>query len=592
MRTRPRIDTRRRLYVLAGVLTLAGASLVVRAVNLQYVDKAFYQQQGDARFLRELPIAVSRGMITDRHGEPLAVSSPVESVWVNPQELLPSSERMGDLARALAIDESVLRERIGQRADREFVYLRRGMNPDDADAILELDIPGVYTQREFRRFYPQGEVMAHVLGFTNIDDRGQEGLELAFDSWLTGTPGAKRVIRDRRGRIVENVDLVRAAQPGRDLRLSIDKRLQYLAYRELKTALLENQASSGSVVLLEIKTGEILAMVNQPSYNPNAREGSLADAHRNRAVTDLFEPGSVIKTFTVAAALESGAVTPDTPIETSPGFITVGGHTINDIHYYGTVSPTRLLTKSSNVAAIKLAMDMPSEHLHDMLRRFGFGAASGSGFPGEAAGVLTAPSGWGALEKATISFGYGMSVTALQLAQAYAAIGNGGLLVTPTFISGTPVQTRAVIDPELAAQLLAMLETVTGPEGTAKTAAVAGFRAAGKTGTSRRAVAGGYQKRYISLFAGLIPVSDPRFAAVVVINDPTGSAYYGGAVAAPVFGRMMEGALRVMDVPPDKVEQWLAALPAATGDNLIEGTAEAVPGLFQSSDYSAREARR
>lgn len=582
MKRPARIDTRRRLQLLLAVFGLGCSSLVVRAIDLQYLDKAFYQQQGDARFLRDLPMAVSRGMITDRHGEPLAVSSPVESIWVNPQELLPEAARIPELAKALAIDERVLRDRIEQRADREFVYLRRGMNPDDAQTILDLEIPGVYAQREFRRFYPQGEVMAHVLGFTNIDERGQEGLELAFDSWLAGTEGTKRVIRDRRGQIVENVDLIRAPQPGRDLHLSIDKRLQYLAFRELKHALLENRAESGSVVVLDIRNGEILAMVNQPSYNPNAREGSAVDARRNRAVTDVFEPGSVIKTFTVAAAMETGRVLPDTPIETSPGFITVGGHTINDIHNYGTVSTTRLLTKSSNVAAIKLAMDMPSEHLHDLLRRFGFGVASGSGFPGEAAGVLTAPQGWGTLEKATISFGYGLSVTALQLAQAYAAIGNGGQMVTPTFLRGTPPKTRAVIDPELASQLLAMLETVTGDEGTAKTAAVAGFRTAGKTGTSRRAVAGGYQKRYISSFAGLVPASHPRFAAVVILNDPTGGAYYGGSVAAPVFGRMMEGALRVMDVPPDRVEQWLAAVPPSEAPVSPEDAAEAVPDLPQA----------
>ncbi|MCB1552928.1 MAG: penicillin-binding protein 2 [Xanthomonadales bacterium] len=567
--------------MLVAVLGLGCCSLVVRAIDLQYLDKAFYQQQGDARFLRDLPMAVSRGMITDRHGEPLAVSSPVESIWVNPQELLPEPDRLGDLAAALAIDEPVLRDRIEQRAEREFVYLRRGMNPDDAQAILALEIPGVYSQREFRRFYPQGEVMAHVLGFTNIDEHGQEGLELAFDSWLAGTEGTKRVIRDRRGHIVENVDLIRAPQPGRDLRLSIDKRLQYLAFRELKHALLENRAASGSVVVLDIRNGEILAMVNQPSYNPNARDGSAVDARRNRAITDVFEPGSVIKTFTVAAALETGRVRPDTQIETSPGFITVGGHTINDIHNYGTVTTTRLLTKSSNVAAIKLAMDMPSEHLHDVLRRFGFGAATGSGFPGEAAGVLTAPQGWGTLEKATISFGYGLSVTALQLAQAYAAIGNGGQMVTPTFLHGTPPQSRAVIDPDIAAQLMAMLETVTGSEGTAKTAAVPGFRTAGKTGTSRRAVAGGYQKRYISSFAGLVPASQPRFAAVVILNDPTGGAYYGGSVAAPVFGRMMEGALRVMDVPPDRVDQWLAAVPPSQTPVSPDAAAEAVPDLPQ-----------
>ena len=570
-----RTDTRPRLYALAVVLGLCGMALVVRAVDLQFVDSEFYQQQGDARFLRDLPIATSRGAITDRNGEPLAVSSPVESIWVNPKELLHSTERFAELATALQIDQDVLESRISQRAEREFVYLRRHMNPDEAAAILALEIPGVYAQREFRRFYPQGEVMAHVLGFTNIDDRGQEGLELAFDEWLAGEPGLKRVIRDRRGRIVENVDLIRPAEPGHDLTLSIDRRLQYLAYRELKTAILENSASSGSVVALDIQSGEILAMVNQPSFNPNARDGGEPAARRNRAVTDVFEPGSVIKAFTVAAALETGKFTPDTPIETAPGYITVAGHTVHDINYFGTVSPTRLLTKSSNVASIKLASEMSAEHMHDLLYRFGFGRTTGSGFPGEASGVLSNPRGWGVLDKATIAFGYGLSVTALQLAQAYAVIGNQGVMVTPSFVRGTQGERRTVIDPHLAAQLLSMLETVTGPEGSAKTARVTGFRVAGKTGTSRQAVAGGYQKRYISLFAGLVPASNPRFAVVVMINDPTGSAYYGGLVAAPVFGRMMEAALRVMDVPPDNLQQWLAAVPPSADDPAL--AAEAVP---------------
>jgi cell division protein FtsI (penicillin-binding protein 3) len=556
----PRIDTRRRLYVVLAILGLATVSLVARAIELQFVDRAFLQSQGDQRFLREIPIATSRGMILDRNGEPLAVSSPVESIWANPQELLQQLERLPELAEALNTPLEPLRERIVQRASREFVYLRRHMNPDEADAIIERGIPGVYAQREFRRFYPMGEVMAHVLGFTNIDDRGQEGLELAFDAWLTGTPGAKRVIRDRRGRIVENVDLLRPAEPGRDLRLSIDRRIQYLAYRELKAALLEHGASSGSVVVLEIASGEILAMVNQPSYNPNARDGVDPQAQRNRALTDLFEPGSVIKSFTVAAALESGRFHPGSQISTAP--ISVGGHPIRDIRDFGTVTPARLLAKSSNIGATRMAQEMSNDHMHDMLRRFGFGQTTGVGFPGEAAGVLPGPRSWGQLHKATISFGYGISVTALQLAQAYAAIGNQGVLVAPSFLADAKSPSRAVIDPKLAGQLLGMLETVTGDEGSATRARVAGFRVAGKTGTSRRAVAGGYQRRYISLFAGVIPVSDPRYAVVVMVNDPRGNDYYGGLVAAPVFGRLMEGALRVMDVPPDDLGGWLAAAPA------------------------------
>jgi cell division protein FtsI (penicillin-binding protein 3) len=564
------VNTRARLYAVLGVLALATSSLIVRAVDLQLLDNEFYQQQGDARFLREIPIPTSRGMITDRNGEPLAVSTPVESIWANPQELLQSPEQLPALAQALSIPLEPLTQRLAQRADKEFVYLRRHMNPDEAQAIVALGIPGVYSQREFRRFYPVGEITAHVLGFTNIDDRGQEGLELAFDEWLTGTPGAKRVIRDRRGRIVENVDLLHAAEPGNNLVLSLDRRIQYLAYRELKTALLENQAGSGSVVVLDVASGEILAMVNQPSYNPNAREAVEPGTHRNRAVTDVFEPGSVMKTLTIAAAMEAGKLTPDTPIDTAPGYLPIPGYTIHDFRNYGTLSVTGVLTKSSNVGATKIAMGLPNEVQYDLYRRFGLGQASGSGFPGESAGVLTGPNHWGPTEKATISYGYGLSATLLQLARAYAAIGNGGRLIEPTFVKGANNPSQQVIDPALAQQLLGMLEAVTGPGGTATKANILGYRVGGKTGTSRKASGGGYAaKRYTSVFVGLVPASQPKFAMAVVINDPQSHdaagalVYGGGAVAAPVFHRVMDGALRLMDVPPDDIDTWLAAQAVA-----------------------------
>jgi cell division protein FtsI (penicillin-binding protein 3) len=573
MRTRARqVNTRIRLYAVLGVLGLGASSLIVRAVDLQLLDNEFYQQQGDARFLREIPIPTSRGMITDRNGEPLAVSSPVESIWANPQELLQFPDRLPALAAALSIPLEALTQRLAQRADKEFVYLRRHMNPDEAEAIVALGAPGVFSQREFRRFYPVGEITAHVLGFTNIDDSGQEGLELAFDEWLTGKPGAKRVIRDRRGRIVENVDLIRASEPGRDLALSLDRRIQYLAYRELKTALLENQASSGSVVVLEVGSGEILAMVNQPSYNPNSREGSEPGTHRNRAVTDVFEPGSVMKTLTVAAAMEAGKFRPDTPIDTTPGSMRLaGGYTIRDFRNYGVLDVTGVLTKSSNVGATKIASTLPNDVQYDLYRRFGLGQASGSGFPGESAGVLTGPNHWGPTEKATISYGYGLSTTLLQLARAYAAIGNEGRLIEPTFVRGANNPSQQVVDPALAQELLSMLESVTGPGGTATRANVLGYRVGGKTGTSRKASGGGYAaKRYTSVFVGLVPASRPKFVMAVVINDPQSRdaagalVYGGGAVAAPVFHRVMDGALRLMDVPPDNVQQWYASGPAAT----------------------------
>ena len=553
-RARP-YDLKVRLTALAAVLGLCGVVLVGRAAQMQLLNKDFYQHQGEARFLREIPIPTSRGMILDRNGEPLAVSTPVESVWANPQELLQHPERLPELAKALGIPQDVLTQRVAQRSDKEFVYLRRHINPDDAQAVVARGIPGVYSQREFRRFYPHGEVMAHALGFTNIDDRGQEGLELAFDNWLTGKPGAQKIIRDRRGRIVENVDLIRAAEPGKDLTLSIDRRIQYLAYRELKAALLANQASSGSVVVLDIPTGEILAMVNQPAYNPNAREAAIPGTHRNRALTDVVEPGSVIKALTVAAALESG-VDPDIVVPTTP--LVVSGHPIRDVHDYGPVTLERLLQKSSNIGASRLALNMSNEHFYDVLHRFGFGQSTGSGFPGESAGVLAPARSWGQLEKATISYGYGLSVTPLQIAQAYAALANDGRLMPPTFVKGGGDGGRQVLDPRIAREVLRMLESVTKTGGSATRAAVTGYHVAGKTGTSRKFTRGGYEKKYISLFAGVVPMDHPKFAMVVVIHNPSGRDYYGGLVSAPVFHNVMDGALRLMDVPPDHVEQWYA----------------------------------
>lgn len=570
-RVRP-ANTPARLYTVLMLLALGSTGLVVRAVDLQVVRKDFYQEQGDARYLREMPIAVSRGTIFDRNGEPLAVSTPMESIWANPQQLLQWDDRLPELARALGIETQTLRDKLQQRADKEFLYLKRHLNPDDAAAILALKVPGVFSQREFRRFYPSGEVTAHVLGFTNIDDRGQEGLELAFDDWLAGKPGAKRVIRDRLGNIVENVELLREPQPGRDLTLTIDRRLQYLAYRELKTALLEHHATSGSMVVLDVPSGEVLAMVNLPSYNPNALSGADVASRRNRALTDVMEPGSTMKPFTIAAALESGKYKPNTPIDTSPGTLALpGGYLIRDTRNHGLTDVTGVITMSSNVGAAKIAATLPNEHLYDVYRRFGFGQPSGSGFPGEAGGVLPALKAWGPVEKATMSYGYGLNVTPLQLVQAYAALANGGRLRAPSFVKGAQNPDSAVVDPQIAATLVQMLETVVQPKGTAfPQAAVLNYRVAGKTGTSKKAMGGGYGKQYVSLFAGLVPASAPRLAAVVVVNDPQGP-YYGGLVAAPAFGRVMAGAMRLLDVAPDNARRWYAGGPDS--GNVVEAPA-------------------
>lgn len=560
------LNARARFRIMAAMLFAAMCVLIGMAVWLQVINSQFYQEQGDARILRDVTIPASRGSIFDRNGEPLAVSTPVASIWANPRELLQHPEQLPLLAQALQIDATDLAERLAQRADREFLYLRRHLSPEQAEAILALRIAGVASQREYRRFYPAGEIMAQVLGTTNIDDVGQEGLELAFNAWLTGTPGVKRVIRDRLGRSIQNVDLLRPAQPGRDLTLSIDRRVQYLAYRELGRALQEHAASAGSAVMLDVANGEILAMVNLPSFNPNAREDSISAARRNRALTDVFEPGSVMKALTAVAALESGKYTPGTAIMTTPGYLILrGGYTIRDHKDYGTLSLTGVLVKSSNVGAVRIADTLSAALQDSAYRRFGLGRSTGSGFPGESAGVLAAASQWGAVQKQTIAYGYGVSVTALQLARAYAAFGNGGRLPTPTFIKGAPAQLQRATSPEVALQVLRMLEAVTGPEGTATRSNVPGYRVAGKTGTSRKASAGGYtEKRYVSVFTGLAPASKPRFVLTVVINDPQGEEYGGGAVAAPVFSNIMREALRLLDVAPDRIEQWHVVVPRRT----------------------------
>lgn len=576
MRRRPKTNLRWRLTVVSALLLLATGAVVVRAVDLQLVRKDFYQRQGDARFLREIAIPTSRGQILDRNGEPLAVSTPVESLWGNPPVLLEHLDRLPELAQALGQDDQALRERIAENAERrrEFMYLRRHLNPEQAARVLALDIPGVNSLREFRRYYPAREVMAHVLGYTDIDDKGQEGLELAFDEWLAGRPGSQRVIRDRRGRVVENVELVRAPEPGQDLILSIDRRLQYLAYRELTQALLQHNASSGSMVILDAPTGEILAMVNLPSYNNNARGTAQPADRRNRAVTDLFEPGSVIKAFTVVAGLESGRFTNESVIDTEGGSFRVTRHTVRDIRNFGPMTLTSLLTKSSNVAAAKIALELSNEQLWSVFDRIGVGRSTGSGFPGEASGVLPPPQRWGVLHKATMAYGYAISTTALQMAQAYAVLANQGRLRPPTFVKGTRKAERTVIDPAVSEQLVTMLRTVVEPGGSAyPRAAVANYSVAGKTGTSRRATAGGYESRYVSLFAGMVPATRPRLVAVVVINDPVGGGYYGGLVAAPVFGRVMDGAMRLLDVAPDQ------ALAAIDLDAEPENYAELVPEI-------------
>jgi cell division protein FtsI (penicillin-binding protein 3) len=521
-----------RLYAMLLIFMLCSIALIARAVNLQVMETDFLQGQGKARFLREVVIASTRGVITDRNGEPLAVSTPVDSVWVNPGELLEYPEKIKPLASLIDADAEAIERKLTQRASKEFVWLRRRLNPDVADSIRSLNAPGVNLQKEYRRFYPAGEVTSHVIGFTNIDDVGQEGLELAYDSWLAGTPGSKLVIKDRKGQVVEEVELIRESDPGNDLHLSIDKHLQYLAYRELKSTVLKHGARSGSVVVLDVNSGEVLAMVNQPSYNPND-PGHDTDGLRNRAVTDVIEPGSVMKPIAITSVLEHGLAIPTTPVETSPGYTTISGHTIRDHHNYGLLDVTGVLTKSSNVGVTKLSLQLKPEQMWDTYSRYGFGEATGTGFPGESAGVLRNHRRWRRLEQATISYGYGISATPLQLAQAYAAIANGGKLRQPAFIRDSNNPAISAIDPDIARAVARMLETVPGPIGTGKKA--------------------------------FGPASNPRLVCVVVINDPTGKEYYGGLVAAPLFSEVMTGAMRILNIPPDDYPAMLVSTGASAG---------------------------
>ena len=557
-----------RSSVILGLVLLGGAGLVARAVELQLLDHGFLASQGDARSMRVVKIAAHRGAVTDRNGEPLAVSTPVDSVWVNPQELNDNIDQLPKLAKALKEDQQSLVRRITSNLDREFLYLVRHMPPEQAAHIKALGIPGVYLLREYRRYYPAGEISGHVVGFTTIDDKGQEGLELGFDQLLNGEDGAKRVIQDMYGRYVENVESIRSPRPGRDLVTSIDLRIQYLAYRELKSAMQEYHARAGSVIVIDVDTGEVLAMVNQPSYNPNDREQLKAGLYRNRAATDIFEPGSSIKPFIMAAALASGQYRPDSVVDTSPGFLKVGTKVFEDEHNLGAVDLATILAKSSNVGTAKVALSLKPEQIWSTLTGLGLGQVSGSGYPGESAGMLSHYSHWRPIGIATLSHGYGLSVTPLQLAHAYATIGAGGVKRPITFerVSG-PVRGEQVLDPKVAHELVQLMEQVVEKGGTATRASLIGYRVSGKTGTAFKSIAGGYSTdRIMAVFAGLVPASHPKLATVVVIDEPSrdlepGSTLaQGGTVAAPVFASVMSGALRLMDVPPDDLQN----VPAAT----------------------------
>ena len=547
-----------RRWLLIGLFSMAGILLLWRAFYLQILNKDFLRNYGDARSVRTVTIPAHRGMIVDRNGEPLAISTPVDSVWATPKKVLTDEAMLPKLAKVLGMDANYLRQTLKDRIGREFVYLKRHVEPELAEAVDSLEISGVYLQREYKRYYPAGEVGAHLIGFTDIDDSGQEGIELAYDHWLQGVPGEKRVLKDRLGRVVQNIESIRPASPGNTLKLSIDLRVQYLAYRELKSAVLFHRARAGSLVILDARTGEVIALAVQPSYNPNNRSGLKSENYRDRVVTDVFEPGSTIKPFTIAAAMLSGSYTAQSKVDTSPGYFKVADHTIRDDSNYGTIDLATIIRKSSNVGASKIALSLGPKPLWELYSKLGFGQVTASGLPGEAPGVLNYPQSWSEMELATIAFGYGLSVNALQLARAYTVIANDGVMrpISLQKIESVP-EGKRIMPAEIARQIRSMLESVTETGGTGRRAAVPGYHVAGKTGTVHKVSDGGYaEDRYMSLFAGIAPSRDPELVMIVMIDEPLGAQYYGGQVAAPVFSRVMQGALRILNIPPDDLPSF------------------------------------
>jgi len=544
-----------RIYLVAGFFVLLAVTMTTRVVFLHVFDKDFLQDQGDARTIRMERINAHRGMILDQKGKPMAVSSPVVSLWANPSELTASGEGMEQLALLLEVAPAEFNSRLEKNSNQTFVYLRRHLPPQVAEKILSYNIPGVYAEREYHRFYPVGEVAAHVVGFTDINDKGQEGVELAYDSWLQGTPGKKKVLKNLYGDIVRDIKPVAEASPGKNLELSLDLRLQYLAYRELKSAIQYYNAASGSVVILDVATGAILALVNQPSYNPNNRATLDLAAVRNRAVTDVFEPGSTVKPFTVAVALQSGRYTPQSTIDTSPGFIKVGKKTIPDPSNYGVLDLGGILEKSSQVGITKLALSLNEYDIWEMFSAVGFGQTTDIGFPGERAGFIPSHRRWKDIERATFAYGYGLTVTPLQLASAYLTIASGGLKRQISLISQESVTEVRVLEQTTATEVMRMLRRVTS-NGTGSRASMDAYTVAGKTGTVRKVGEDGYQDtRHMAFFAGITPAVSPRLVGVVMINEPKGDDYGGGAIAAPVFSKIMAGALRLLNVPPDDLEK-------------------------------------
>ncbi len=561
-----------RFRLMLGLLALMVGAIVWRIFDLQVVDRDFLIGQGDARSLRHIQIPAHRGLITDRNGEPLAVSTPVTTLWANAKELQVAKDRWPALAAALGQDPKALAERLDAQANKEFIYLVRGLTPEQGQQVLDLKVPGVYGIEEFRRFYPAGETTAHMVGFTDIDDHGREGVELAYDEWLAGVPGKRQVIKDRRGRLIKDVQVTKNAKAGKPLALSIDLRLQYLANRELRNAIIENGAKAGSLVIMDVKTGEILAMVNQPTYNPNNRRNLQPAMMRNRAMIDVFEPGSTMKAISMSAALETGRWKPSDKVEVYPGTLQLGKYTIRDVSR--TEGPvldlTGILINSSNVGMSKVAFDIGGETIYHLAQKIGLGQPTGLDFPGERVGNLPNYRDWKKAETATLSYGYGLSVTAIQLAHAFSVLANNGRMVPLSLIHVDEAPKATQVIPENVAKTMQgmLQQVIEAPRGVFR-AQVPAYHVAGKSGTARKTSVGtkGYaENSYRSLFAGFGPMSDPRYAIVVVIDEPSKAGYFGGLVSAPVFSKVMSGTLRLMNITPDNLpptQQANAAPPAA-----------------------------
>lgn len=530
----------------AAFLSLAG-----RALWLQGISTEFLQKQGASRYARTLELPATRGKITDRNGQVLASSVPVKAFWAIPEDVLESSkEKLRSLAALLGMSEGDLREKLD--SDRTFVYLKRQVEQETADKIIKLGINGIDTRKEYKRFYPEGEVMAHVVGFTNVEDVGQDGMELAAQKTLVGKTGSRRVIKDRLGHIVEDIGAIREPHDGRDLTLSIDRKIQYIAFSQLKEMVDKTRAKAGGVVVLDVKTGEVLALANLPTYNPNDRSVLTGAQLRNRVMTDTFEPGSTLKPFTIALALETKRVTPNTVFQTSPGKMTIGTATIGDAHAHGLLTVAQIIQKSSNIGTAKIALQMPAQEMWETFTTVGFGQQPKFGFPGAVAGRVRPYKSWRPIEQATMSYGHGISVSLIQLARSYMIFARDGEMIPLTFQKSleAPLAQR-VISAQTARQMRAMLETVVSPEGTAPKAQVPGYRVGGKTGTAYKLVGGKYVNKYVASFVGFAPASNPRIIIAVMVDEPSNGQHYGGDVAAPVFSAVAVNALRALNVTPD-----------------------------------------